>query len=305
MKNTNTIMLLVLTVLMLPLAAGVSAQNTTLDGAALLKVDATARPAGMGGAFVSIDGDARSPIYNPAAAVGSGGFQVSLGHTEYWEDIRLETGVFTKSVAPKWWLHGGIRYGTVDNIEAREIASSEPTSLFDANDVSFKLGLAYMLTPRVAIGASGGWIMEKIEAYRGSSFNLDLGLWARLRDNVTLGASVTQLGGDLELSADGKGVSGEVPLPTIYRVGGSYAYDRYLGAADVVIIDDEAHAHLGAEAMIHEMLTARAGYMTGYDSKSFTFGVSFTKRQVAVDYAFVPFSENLGNSHLFNLTLSL
>lgn len=305
MTKSKTMAVLLNVVFVLCAAVGVSAQNTTVDGAALLKVDATARPAGMGGAFVSIAGDARSPIYNPAAAVSGSGFQLSLGHTEYWEDVRLETGVFTKTLAPRWWLHGGIRYGTVDNIEAREIASTEPTSLFDANDVSFKMGVAYMLTQRFAIGVSGGWILEKIEAFRGSVFNLDLGVWAKLRHNVDIGASVTQLGSDLELTADGKGVSEEVPLPTIYRVGGSYAYERYLGAADVVIIDDEAHLHLGAEAMVHEMFTVRAGYMTGYDSKSFTAGVSFTRRQVTVDYAFVPFSENLGNSHLFNLTLTL
>ena len=126
--KSKTMAVLLNVVFVLCTAVGVSAQNTTVDGAALLKVDATARPAGMGGAFVSIAGDARSPIYNPAAAVSGSGFRLSLGHTEYWEDVRLETGVFTKTLAPRWWLHGGIRYGTVDNIEAREIASTEPTS---------------------------------------------------------------------------------------------------------------------------------------------------------------------------------
>ncbi len=305
MNHRRTYAIIALTLLLSLAGTEVLAQNKTVDGAALLKVDATARPAGMGGAFVSIAADARSPIYNPAAAVGGEGFQLSLGHTEYWEDVRLETGVFTKSVSSQWWLHGGIRYGTVDNIEAREIASTEPTSLFDANDVSFKLGLARMVTGNVAVGVSAGWILEKIEAFSGSAFNLDLGVWARPRENLSVGASVTQLGGDLELTASGKGVSETVTLPTIYRAGMSYVFDRYLGAADLVIVDDEVHVHLGAEATVHAMLSLRTGYMTGYDTRSFTVGASFSKREVTVDYAFVPFGENLGNSHLFNLTLSL
>jgi hypothetical protein len=53
------------------------------------------------------------------------------------------------------------------------------------------------------------------------------------------------------------------------------------------------------------MFSVRAGYMSGYDTKDFTMGASFGYRNIIVDYAFVPFGHNLGNSHLFNLTFTL
>ena len=65
------------------------------------------------------------------------------------------------------------------------------------------------------------------------------------------------------------------------------------------------HLHLGAEASVHEMFTVRAGYMANYDSKNISAGVSFNKRNIGVDYAFVPYTNDLGTSHLFNFTFSL
>ena len=47
--------------------------------------------------------------------------------------------------------------------------------------------------------------------------------------------------------------------------------------------------------------------MSGYDVKDFTAGATFhlARYRLAVDYAFVPYKENLGTSHLFNLTFVL
>jgi len=88
-------------------------------------------------------------------------------------------------------------------------------------------------------------------------------------------------------------------------VGGSYRHDRYLGALDMVIVDDEFHLHLGADAALHDFVSVRAGYMVGYDTKDFTAGASFSRREFTVGYAFVPYSGHLGTSHLFNLTITL
>jgi hypothetical protein len=90
----------------------------------------------------------------------------------------------------------------------------------------------------------------------------------------------------------------------LYNVGVSYTYDKYLGAADLVVDSDEAHLHLGAEAMLHEMFSVRSGYMFNYDSKNFTAGASFTAYEMTIDYAFMPFSNDLGTAHMFTLTRS-
>ena len=126
-----------------------------------------------------------------------------------------------------------------------------------------------------------------------------------ITENITFGGSVRNLGGDFSLEKSGTDGSREISLPVSYTVGASYVYQRYLGAANIVILDDEAHLHLGAEADLHELFDVRAGYMLNYDSKNFTAGASFTKRNISVDYAFVPYTNDLGTSHIFNFTFSL
>jgi long-subunit fatty acid transport protein len=275
------------------------------DGLALMKVEAGARQAGMGGAGVSITGDPNAVFYNPAAAAGAERFALSFGHNAYWENIRIETGYFVGNLGERTAIHGDIRYGAVDNLESRLLPSTEPDAMFSAYDISFKGGLSYEINEKLALGAALGWYIEKIDIYRGSAFNVDLGGLYRLSPQANLGASVTNLGSTLSLATSGKEGSDDIELPVTYRFGGSYRYDKYTGALDAVIVDDEFHVHAGGEAALHELFSVRAGYMIGYDTKNFTAGVSFRKRNLVVDYAFVPYTGDLGTSHLFNLTLTL
>ncbi len=275
------------------------------DGVALLKNEHGARSAGMGATMFSQGKDPNTASLNPALAAGFSKFTASFEHTEFWKDIRLESGFFAADMTPKLSLHGGIRYATVNNLEWRTTPTSTPLSMSDAHDISFKGGLAYRLTAKIDLGLGAGWIMEKIGGYNGSAFNLDLGATVHVQPNLDLGASVTNLGSDFTLELTGLPGSDKISLPTAYRFGGAYEYQRYLGAVEIVYLDDKAHVHLGAEVKITEIFSLRSGYMINYSTKNFTAGASFSHRNITVDYAFIPFSQNLGTSHLFNLTFSL
>jgi len=277
------------------------------DGLSLMKVETGARASGMAGAFVSIAGDPLSPVYNPASSVGTEQFSVTFGYNSYWENINMGHGYFISNLLNKMTLHGGIRYAGVSDLEGRDSPTLDPDDFttFDANDISFKGGIAYEITPRITAGVAAGWYLEKISSYRGSAFNVDLGLHARPTKDIALGASVTSLGSDFTIEQTGQIRSRDISLPTTYRVGGSYTWREYLGAADLVIVDDEAHVHIGAEGALHESFALRAGYMAGYDTKNITAGASFTRRNFTFDYAFVPYDNELGTAHLFNLTIVL
>lgn len=281
-----------------------SAQIWAQDGLALMKVGHGARQAGMGEAVVSIPGSVDGTAYNPAAAAGVEQFTASFGHMIYWDDINLESGFFAKDIRPNWYWHGGIKYAGLDGLEQRLIPSLEPENTFEAYDMSIKSGLAYR-HGKISVGFAVGWMIEKIEAWRGSAFNADFGAQYQVNDKINLGASAMNIGSDFNLTKPGSVSSRDISLPATYSFGGSYKYDKYLGAADIVYVDDDAHLHLGAEGRVHEMFLIRAGYMLNYDSKNFSAGISFEKRNITVDYAFVPYSNDLGTSHLFNLTFSL
>ncbi|MCK4572725.1 MAG: PorV/PorQ family protein [candidate division Zixibacteria bacterium] len=292
-------------VFFLLLTLAVSGTGSAADGLAMMSVEHGARPSGMGAAFVSVTGDPNATQYNPANAAGITKFTASFGHISYWENIRLESGYFAAPLSGRTFLHGGIRFAAVDELEQRLAPTLEPDELFDAHDISFKSGLTYMISDRIAAGLAMGWYIEKIEAWRGSAFNIDLGLNAKASENVNVGLAMTSIGSDFSLSKSGNEGSRDISLPTKYAAGASWRYQRYLGAFDLVYTDDELHAHLGAEAGVHEMFQVRAGYMANYDSKDFTAGASFTRRNLTVDYAFVPYKNDLGTSHLFSLTFTL
>jgi hypothetical protein len=308
MKSLSTI-LVALTVLIIAgsfVAPFVNA-NEVVDGLFMLKNDHGARATGMGAAVVAISADPNGIAYNPAAAVGLDKFTASFGHTVFWENIRMESAFYGTGLFPNLYLHGGIRYGANDDIEKRsDIPTEDPEALFDAHDISFKTGLAYRISPKYSVGAAMGWFIQEIEGYRGSAFNVDLGAQASINEKIDLGASVTNLGSSFTITKAGQLGSNDIPLPTAWRVGGTYLYRSYYrGALDLVYSDDDMHANIGAEAQLHEMFDLRAGYQTGYDTKGFTAGTTFRYRNIVVDYAFVPFSSNLGTSHVFNLTFSL
>lgn len=274
-------------------------------GLALMKVEPGARPAGMGGAFTAVvDGPNSSP-YNPAAVTDADKFTTSLGHNSYWDNIRIETGYFATSLTGRSWLHGGIRFAKLSELEERSGPSSAPDNIFDAHDVSFKGGLAFRFAPKITAGFAAGWFMEKIGPDRGSAFNMDFGLLYEATEALSIGAAATNVGSDFQLDSDGTARTSDIGLPTTWRAGGAYRYKQYLGAVDLVYLDEKAHMHIGTEGWLHEYVAVRAGYMINYDTKNLTAGASFIKRNFTVEYAFVPYTSNLGTSHLFNLTVTL
>lgn len=287
------ILMMVLAIYMPSIVAG----NT--DGLALMKTEHGARIAGMGGTFTYDISDPNAVVFNPATAVGTKNFTASFGHTAYWENIRLESGFFATNLSSKTSLHGGVRFAVVDKIEARTTPTDDPDFLFDAHEVSFKAGLSYQLNEKLSLGFAAGWFIQEIGRFRGTAFNVDLGVVMQVNDQLNLSGSVLNLGQSYQLD------SVDISLPTTFRVGGAYTYDKYTGAIEAVVVDDDFHLHSGVQADLHELFSLRSGYMFGYDSKSFTAGASFKKRNITVDYGFVPFGNNLGTSHLFNLTFSL
>ena len=286
----------------------VSSDTMAQSGIAMMKVEPGARPAGLGGAFVSISGDPMSPIYNPAGAVSNSGFLFGTGYCSYWENISVQTGYAVGRISQKGFLFGGIRYAGVTDIEERiDQPSEDPLGEFSANDISFKGGLAWQVADVLAIGLAVGWLHEKIGIYSGSTFNFDLGLIYKHNQFLSAGASVTNYGDDFYLGVNDQQVSDVISVPKTYRFGLSYDKNYYLGALDLVIVDDKAHAHFGAEYETTEHFMIRAGYMSGYDSKNITAGgsIAVPNYKLMIDYAIIPYTNNLGITHQFNLTYGL
>ena len=279
------------------LSVCVSAPVWALSGLKLLTVEAGARPAGMGGAFTAVAEDPYSAAYNPAAGYKIGPLAASVGYNSYWQNISIQTGYLAFEKKEITYMTG-IQFAAVSNLQGR----TEPTSdyyPFDAHDVAIKAGAAFRVDKDVVFGFMVGWLFEKIEQYRGSTFSADLGLMTTPLDKLDVGFAVLNLGSKMMIREE------KYKLPTTFRAGASYQFKNFLPAADIVVQDDKLHTHLGGEYNISDNFFLRAGYRIGYDLSSFSAGAGFSKRNLRIDYAFVPYKNEFNDSHLINLTFQL
>ena len=90
-------------------------------------------------------------------------------------------------------------------------------------------------------------------------------------------------------------------LPLITRLGGFYQLPAFstkirgsLSSDIVVITNENMRVHLGTEWLLWQQLALRAGFLSGYDSRSVSLGLGFNRHSVRLDYGFIPFGEDLG-----------
>jgi hypothetical protein len=153
--------------------------------------------------------------------------------------------------------------------------------------------------PRLQAGLSAGWLMEKIDVERASVIVFGAGLAYFTDFNLAVQAAAANLGGKVKF------VEQEDDPPMIYRAGAGYRWQDLTVNADYVNIKSgDSHLQFGAEYVLEQKMFLRAGYDTGYDSRDFSAGAGFVYEGFRIDYAFVPYQSDLGNSHRFSLTYS-
>ncbi|HNW58148.1 MAG TPA: PorV/PorQ family protein [bacterium] len=291
----------VLLVLLLQ-AAAVRAQWQS--GFAVLQIGTGARAAAMGEAFAAVAGDASAPFWNPAGAAGAGRFQAHLAHNEWIQEVSHDAAAVLFPIrSVTFGVHALVV--SVPDIEQRYYPSEEPLSTFSAHDVVFGMTFARKFGENLALGGNLRYLNETILSEAASGYSVDLGLLCRTPlKAVTAGVVAQHLGATQEM------VTQKITLPHTLRAGIAYALP--LGAADapwlltadyVAIRHQQSHLQVGAEIRPLPKLALRAGYQTGYVSRDFSAGFGVHLGQIAIDYAWVPFQEELGRAHRFSVSL--
>lgn len=267
-------------------------------GLKMLANEVGARPVGMGGAFTSIAADPYSAVCNPSATWGITRLSGSFGYNTHWANSRIESGYlsFQKKSAV---ITAGVVFAAVDDLEGRGDVPTEDFIAFSAHDVSFKVGASFELEENYFLGFNLGWMYEKIDTYDGSAVNFDLGLLMTPYENLNAGLAVLNFGSTMKIREE------SYDLPTAYRGGASYRYRQFTAAADIVNLDGDTHLHLGGEFNVNDRFFIRSGYRFGYDTKDFSAGAGFSRRNLRIDYAFLLFKGGLSDSHIFNLTFDI
>lgn len=289
----------------------------------LLRLDASARAAALGGAFAATyDGDASALFYHPALANEQSHNAVSASYLNHLSDLNAGFLAYSRSFDGIGTASGGLRFLSYGEFDGRD-AQGNPTGDFGASQVALTLGLARALSDRIRYGANVHLVYGAIEEAGATALGADLGVLYHLpAQQLTVSASVNNLGAaldkyyqrDVDLPVDLRlAVSKRLRyLPLRLSVSGYNLHDFSQGPGGGNSFDEVMrHLAIGGELQPVDALALRLGYShrrhqelrsgdDRFDPAGLSAGFGLTVRSITVDYAFSSWSE-AGGLHQFGL----
>ncbi|KXK05820.1 MAG: Outer membrane protein transport protein (OMPP1/FadL/TodX) [Chlorobi bacterium OLB4] len=287
---------------MLPIVIYSQNDGAGNTGFAFLKLGVGAPSISMGDAYSSLTDDATAVIYNPARLINGANTNVVLMHSNQMEDLNHDFIAGKMKISDKFAFGIGFLKTGISDIEIRQIPG-EREGEFNAEYLSMGVSAAYKLSEFLTVGATGKFIYEKLYVDDASGVAFDIGA-NYIMDDLSLSAVLSNFGS----------VNGlrhvETKLPTAIRLGAGYTQTRgdfafRFGLEGYKIIDGGSfHINSGGELGYKEIVFVRVGYQTAYENRGLTTGIGLKYKNFNVDYAYVPYSLDFGNSNTFSLGIS-
>jgi len=280
--------------LLLALILAAPASAALNSGASFLKINPSARSAGMGGAYATI-ASADSLFFNPAGLSPLSRTEFSAMHAQWLLDTRYDA--LAAAAPTKLGTFGlGATRLAAGSFEGRTI-DRKPTSGFTAQDSMYAVSLGRTVLPGTGVGGSLKFLRSEIGPYSAQTVAVDLGVRRELTGRpMTLGLSIQNLGKGLKF------LDQEDPLPTAIAAGASWRFAGVFGLAGEIkqeVNDKRFAASIGTEYALLGSLALRAGYAANAVSRSgnsgpmsgLGAGLGVKWRSVSADYSFTPFGD--------------
>lgn len=292
--------------LVLGQGAGPRAAAADPAGFAFLEVPSGARAAALGGAYASLAQGAEAVFWNPAGLQGTRGIELEATHVELFQGLRDDQFV----LAGRRWgggLAASMRAQYSEAIPERD-AIGNLIGTFGSHDLEFALGYGRALSTGLSFGVNAKYVRERIANSSAATYAFDLGAgWEPGLAGLKFGFAAQNLGPAAAFTIDGakgapvplpaafqSGVSYAVPLGSTLALGGAIEGRFTRGRSGIGLVGAELSAP-GAGAAL------RLGWRANDSASSLSVGAGYTLSAVRLDYAFVPFSDDLGDTHRFSL----
>lgn len=277
----------------------ISAQGAGSSGVAFLKLGSGSRNIALSDFGTVAGNDLNAVNYNPSVLSLNNNTQLSFSHNTLIQDLRSEVlgGSFNAFGIPFAVI---INTTTISDIEIRT-KPGEAISNFDANYFSASLSSSLEIFKDFHSGISFKYIYENLYTDEATGYAVDFGLtYTGFMKGLSIGASIRNLGAMNKLRNE------ETVLPKDFRLGASYSYNftdtklflTLLIGLQRYLESDNYHFHTGTEISYDNFFFIRAGYISGYESKSVTTGFGIKIKSLNLDYAYVPFKYGLGDNHI-------
>ena len=267
----------------------VSAQTT---GFPSLRLSGSARPAGMADLSAALRGP---EAINPAALSATTARAYAFSHNAWIGDINQQhLHAVIQSIHSAWALRAQV--WQADGIEYRTGPSRQPLGTFGVYDLAMGIVYARSLSSGMRLGSQFKLLRQSISTQSAVGYGIDVGLLYPLGDNLLAGAALLNAGSMNRLERIA------TPLPTEGRIGLTYdgVRDLLLGIEMQKARETDLSLHAGGQYWTQEFLALRLGYQTA-DNRGLSGGMRIRVRSWTVDYAYIPFSDGLGQAHRVSL----
>ena len=277
------------------------------SGFAFLEVPAGSRASALGGAYASLAEGVDAAFWNPAGLQSVQGLQVTGSHYEFFEKLRHD------QFAVAGHMFGGgiaasLRALYSEPIDERDELGNLIGS-FGTHDLEFGLEYGRLVAPGLELGASTQLVRERIANSAAQTYAFGAGArWAPdMLHGLRLSASAHNLGPSATFLIDGE--KGEpVDLPAAVQAGVSYGSDAVRGFALRGALEGRftrgraGIGMLGGEVGSESGAAVRVGLRVNDSASSFSAGAGYAFQSLRLDYAFVPYRLDLGDTHRFSFT---
>lgn len=274
-------------------------------GFAFLEVPAGARASALGGAFAASAEGVEAAFWNPAGLAATRGVEITASHYEFIQHLRhAQFGVAGA-------LFGGGLAGTLRAMYSEPIterdAAGNATGTFGAHDLEFGLAYGRPLGGGLRVGGSAQIVRERIAQLAATTWALGGGAtWEPRVPRLRLALSLHNLGPHAAYTLDG--IRGRpVALPAALQAGVAYALETggldLRGALEARATRGRAGVAMLGMELGHASGTAlRGGLRLNDDAAGFSVGAGYATPALHLDYAFVPFRLELGDTHRLSLS---
>ncbi len=337
MKNIFTIILVMLVAVSL-YAGDVGRKGTS--GAEELLIPVGARGIATGGAFLAKLSGLESTYYNPAGLDLTPGTEAMFSYMTYIADINISYFAISTSLGDLGSIALSFKTFDFGEIPVTTVDFPDGTGqTYSPGFLTSTLTYSKVLTDRISVGTNFKLISESIQNASAVGFALDMGVQYRFNDFLSMGASLKNIGSNMQFSGQDLQASTTVPgsnqgsssgnyevvtepfqIPSYFEM--SLAYDHKFNDQNTVTLATtytannsyEDVAHFGLEYDFMNYFFLRGGYnltMQNTDQSIYGFttgaGLQYQTESgigVVFDYAFRDVKEFPSANHIFTVKLS-
>ena len=274
-------------------------------GLSFLKIGIDARAVGMGEAYTAITADASATFWNPAGLVSASRSNVIFNHNQWIQGITGEFAALSlRRGKTAWAIH--VRSFNIDAIPVRIIPSENPLEETSAHYLSAGLSYSRPLNSEINFGVTIKYIFEKIFIESASGAALDFGfIYHSPFPNLKLGAAVQNIGRMGRFRKERSRLPMITRLGVVYQVNPLRDVTGNLALDFVKPLEENIRLHMGGEFILYKHLSLRVGFQDGYAARGYTMGIGIQRSAIRLDYAIIPFGEDLGVTHRFSVNFVL